>query len=87
MGYLAKAKNTSSTAIGNRAETNGIYSLAFGDRAYVGGVNSGDGSGTDVSVPNERKNTVSEERMTNPLDTDKYSFSMAMGTDAKAYGY
>ncbi len=86
-GYLAKANNNSSTAIGSRAQTNGIYSVAIGDRAYVGEVGSADGSSNDPSVPNQRRVTVGEERMMNPLDYDKYSFSMALGTDAKGYGY
>lgn len=92
LGYYSKAEANNATAIGSKAEANGEVSLAIGDQAYVGAeTTESSGSGTsgsgNVGASGNRISSVSEERMTNPLESEKYNYSIALGGDAKAFGY
>lgn len=87
LGYYSKAEANNATAIGSKAEANGKVSLAIGDQAYVGAETTGSSGSGNVGTSGNRISSVSEERMTNPLESEKYNYSIALGGDAKAFGY
>ena len=89
-GYKSQAKGNFSTAIGSYAWTNGKYSLAFGDQAFVGKMTKEEDSDlvNDPSVPSVRLlDWYSEEKLMTPLTENEYANSMALGKDAKGYGF
>ena len=89
-GYKSQANGNFSTAIGSYAWTNGKYSLAFGDQAFVGKMTKEEDSDlvNDPSVPSVRLiDWYSEEKLMTPLTENEYANSMALGKDAKGYGF